>query len=164
MVLYAVAPQSTLLRALAGAVNPRNTPGCSGELYYNGVDVHAAEVSQQPHLLPSKLAAYLPQSDSHISLLTVRETFRFAYENSIADLSLLGKPEVMSSVEEQVEILMEMMGLDHCADTIIGNDMIRGVSGGQRRRVSVGEQVITNARLLLLDGESRRESIAQQEG
>ena len=41
------------------------------------------------------------------------------------------------SVEDVAEIVMQLLGLSHRADTIVGNDMIRGVSGGEKRRVTV---------------------------
>jgi len=59
--------------------------------------------------------------------------------------ALYGKPP------EAVETLIEVMGLQSCANTKIGNVFLKGVSGGQMRRVSIAEQLITNPDLLLLD-------------
>ena len=44
-----------------------------------------------------------------------------------------------------------MVGLEEAANTVIGNDLLRGVSGGQKKRVTIGEMLITNARVHLLD-------------
>ena len=50
-----------------------------------------------------------------------------------------------------MELFIQLLGLDECADTILGNALLRGVSGGQKKRVTLGEMMITNARTLLLD-------------
>jgi ABC-type multidrug transport system ATPase subunit len=46
---------------------------------------------------------------------------------------------------------MALLQLDRCAGTIIGNAMQRGVSGGERKRVSIGVELLTNPALLFLD-------------
>lgn len=53
--------------------------------------------------------------------------------------------------EERVKTMIELLGLQECKDTIVGNDLLRGVSGGQKKRVSIGEMIIGNARGLFLD-------------
>lgn len=50
-----------------------------------------------------------------------------------------------------VEGTINEMGLQDCADTVIGNWHLRGVSGGERRRVSIAVEIITRPRLLFLD-------------
>ncbi|KAL8458109.1 hypothetical protein ACS0TY_035841 [Phlomoides rotata] len=45
----------------------------------------------------------------------------------------------------------EILGLDICADTLVGNDMIRGISGGQRKRVTTGEMLVGPAKALFMD-------------
>jgi len=68
-------------------------------------------------------------------MLTVRETFQFALDNSNADAALLGSPDFEALQRRKVELMMELLGLKECADTVVGNAMIRGVSGGQKKRV-----------------------------
>ena len=46
---------------------------------------------------------------------------------------------------------MEILGLSHRADTIVGNDLVRGVSGGERRRVSIGVELLKRFQLMVLD-------------
>src|SRR5689334_7945552 len=48
-------------------------------------------------------------------------------------------------------MLIQMLGLSECATTVVGNDLLRGVSGGQRKRVNLGEMLLTNARAFFLD-------------
>ena len=47
--------------------------------------------------------------------------------------------------------VMTILGLNSCANTIVGNAMIRGVSGGQKRRVTTGEFMVTPGRIKFLD-------------
>ena len=47
--------------------------------------------------------------------------------------------------------MIEELGLASCADTMIGGETLRGVSGGQAKRVNIGVELITNPRVLFLD-------------
>ena len=46
---------------------------------------------------------------------------------------------------------MQLLGLDICADTMVGDQMIRGISGGQRKRVTTGEMIVGPSKVLLMD-------------
>ncbi|KAI5458646.1 P-loop containing nucleoside triphosphate hydrolase protein [Mariannaea sp. PMI_226] len=110
----------------------------SGKLTFNGA-------------MPSKsvirsVCSYVCQDDDALlPSLTVRETLQFA-----AGLRL---PSFMSKEEKnrQAEEVLLKLGLKDCADNLIGNEMIKGISGGEKRRVSIAVQVLTNPRILLLD-------------
>ncbi|KAF2878078.1 ABC transporter-like protein [Massariosphaeria phaeospora] len=83
--------------------------------------------------------------DALLASLTVRETLRYA-----AGLRL---PKWMSKeqrIQKSEEVLLKM-GLKDCADNLIGNDLIKGISGGEKRRVTIAVQVLTEPRILLLD-------------
>ena len=43
------------------------------------------------------------------------------------------------------------MGLENCADTLIGGGLIKGISGGERKRTSIGVELLTNPKILFLD-------------
>lgn len=53
--------------------------------------------------------------------------------------------------KQRVESLIKELGLQKCADTKVGNTFIRGLSGGERKRTSIGVELITNPSLLFLD-------------
>ena len=53
--------------------------------------------------------------------------------------------------EERVDELIEELGLKLCQDTKIGNTFIKGVSGGERKRTSIGLELITNPSIIFLD-------------
>ncbi|KAI0339335.1 P-loop containing nucleoside triphosphate hydrolase protein [Trametopsis cervina] len=91
------------------------------------------------------LAAYVEQSDALLGVLSVRETIDFA-----ARLSL--DPETPRCViRARVASTIAELGLADVADNRIGNAVQRGISGGQKRRVTIGSALVTMPRILLLD-------------
>lgn len=85
-----------------------------------------------------QIAGYVTQDDHLLSNLTVRETLTYA--------ALLKLPRNLSTDEKlkQVEAVIQELRLTKVANTLIGGPFIRGVSGGERRRVSIGLQLLTN--------------------
>lgn len=76
--------------------------------------------------------------------LTVRETVTFA-----AKLRL---PQATPDKEKNARVaeLLELLGLSHVAESIIGKEGRRGISGGERKRVSIGVELITSPDVLFL--------------
>jgi len=85
------------------------------------------------------------EDDIMFTTLTVRDTLRYA-----ALLRLPGSMSIRDKFAE-VEQLMVKLGLIRCGDTRIGDPLHRGVSGGERKRVAIGVEMISKPRLLLLD-------------
>ena len=54
-------------------------------------------------------------------------------------------------VREIVDDLLESLGLKHVQHTMIGSEMLRGLSGGEKKRVAIGVEIITNPSMLFLD-------------
>ncbi|CAK4124382.1 unnamed protein product [Aphanomyces euteiches] len=133
--------KTTLLKHLAGILHVKGKEKLAGSITYNGCKPNQVDLSS--------LAAYVQQTDNHFPTLTVKETFEFSHK------CLVGKidPNDPLAVNEQhmVDILISVFGLTECADTITGDEMTRGVSGGQKRRVTVGEMMTGRATTLLLD-------------
>uniref|UniRef100_A0A2P2KCR1 ATP-binding cassette transporter n=1 Tax=Rhizophora mucronata TaxID=61149 RepID=A0A2P2KCR1_RHIMU len=90
-------------------------------------------------------AAYVTQDDNLIGTLTVRETISYS-----ARLRLPNKMP-WSEKNALVESTIIEMGLQDCADTVIGNWHLRGISGGEKRRVSIALEILMRPRLLFLD-------------
>lgn len=78
------------------------------------------------------------QDDALMATATPREALRFS-----ANLRL---PSSLTSeeIEKKVEMFLSALGLTDCADVIIGGALIKGISGGQRKRTSVGVELITD--------------------
>jgi ABC-type multidrug transport system ATPase subunit len=95
------------------------------------------------------------QVDVHNPLMTVKETFQFAVDNFSVDPNTVpdAKPnaELKTLHEQKAEKMIELLGLGECRDTILGNALLRGVSGGQKKRVTVGEALLSEARVFCLD-------------
>ncbi|KAL2342908.1 hypothetical protein Fmac_004193 [Flemingia macrophylla] len=124
------AGKSSLLEILAGKHSPQ-----SGTVLLNHKPVDKAQFR--------KLSGYVTQKDTLFSLLTVEETLMFS-----AKLRLKLSQEQLCS---RVKSLIQELGLDHVAATRIGDDRVRGISGGERRRVSIGVEVIHDPKVLILD-------------
>jgi len=108
----------------------------SGTMWFNGVQPTDKEVRS--------LCSYVVQDDSALlPYLTVRETLRFA-----AGLRL---PRGMSKAGKmkRAEDVMLKMGLKDCADVLVGNELLKGISGGEKRRVSIAIQVLTEPQILM---------------
>ncbi len=91
-----------------------------------------------------KNIAYVMQDDALMATATPREALAFS--------ALLRLPSDTSQTEISniVSNLLKDLGIEDCADTIIGNVMIKGISGGQRKRTSVGVEMISDPSLLFL--------------
>ncbi|KAK2609662.1 hypothetical protein N8I77_003153 [Diaporthe amygdali] len=132
--------KTSLLNAMALRLN--STLGTkyrpSGKLTFNG-----AEPSDS--VIRSVCSYVCQDDDALLPSLTVRETLRFA-----AGLRL---PSFMSKEEKnrRAEEVLLKMGLKDCADNLIGNELVKGISGGEKRRVTIAVQILTDPRILLLD-------------
>ncbi|KAI3960800.1 hypothetical protein MKW98_026192 [Papaver atlanticum] len=124
------AGKSTLLEVLAGRLTPQTS-----SIFVNQKPFDRAQFK--------KISGYVTQKDTLFPLLTVEETLMFS-----AKLRLTFPPSQLNS---RVKALIEELGLSHVAKTRVGDDRLRGVSGGERRRVSIGVDVIHDPRVLILD-------------
>nr|XP_044993617.1 ATP-binding cassette sub-family G member 8 isoform X2 [Jaculus jaculus] len=109
----------------------------SGQIWINGQP-------STPQLV-RKCVAHVRQQEQLLPNLTVRETLAF-----VAQLRL---PKTFSQAQrdKRVEDVIAELRLRPCADTRVGNTYVRGVSGGERRRVSIGVQLLWNPGILILD-------------
>lgn len=132
--------KTSLLNAMA--LRLRNSIGTkyrpTGKLMFNGA-------VPSDSVIRSVCSYVCQDDDALLPSLTVRETLRFA-----AGLRL---PSFMSTEEkyQRAEEVLLKMGLKDCANNLIGSDLIKGISGGEKRRVSIAVQVLTDPRVLLLD-------------
>ncbi|KAJ5845836.1 hypothetical protein N7534_009505 [Penicillium rubens] len=108
-----------------------------GETYVNDAQMDSRNFQ--------RVTSYVEQEDVLIGSLTVQETLKFA-----ADLSL---PSSASKRErmDRIRTLLEAFGIQNQANTLVGTPIRKGISGGQKRRVSVAGQLITNPKILFLD-------------
>ena len=112
----------------------------SGRLDTNGSVLYNGNTD-----LSTVRSAYVMQQDILLETLTVRETLTYA-----AELRL--PPPVTHAERSQiVEEVIKELSLKECADTKIGNNVHKGCSGGEKRRTSLGVQMLANPSVLFLD-------------
>ncbi|KAK9935236.1 hypothetical protein M0R45_022346 [Rubus argutus] len=127
--------KTTLLNVLAGQLSASPRLSLSGLLEFNG----------NPSPYKAYKIAYVRQEDLFFSQLTVRETLSLA-----AELQL---PEISSSEArlEYVNSLLFKLGLVSCADTNVGDAKVRGISGGEKKRLSVACELIASPSVIFAD-------------
>ncbi|GLC47082.1 hypothetical protein PLESTM_002024000 [Pleodorina starrii] len=140
----------------------------TGSVTYNGM-------SPGSDFITERAATFVSQQDIHIAEMTVSETLTFASESLGPGLSkrlydimrarekqagLEADPElerlwVATFAHKSKSILVEMfaklLGVDHVMDTVVGDELLKGISGGQKRRVTCGEMAVGLAQVMFLD-------------
>ncbi|MCL7024405.1 hypothetical protein MKW94_019914 [Papaver nudicaule] len=126
--------KTTLIDALAGRISKESL---KGSVTMNGENVESAVLK--------RISAYTMQDDLLYPMLTVEETLMFSAEFRLP--RTLSKPKKLA----RVQAVIDELGLRDAAKTIVGDEGQRGISGGERRRVSIGVDIIHDPILLFLD-------------
>ncbi|TYH32921.1 hypothetical protein ES332_D13G023800v1 [Gossypium tomentosum] len=126
--------KSTLIDALANRISKGSLKG----------NITLNDEVVESRVLKS-ISAYVMQHDLLFPMLTVEETLMFAAEFRL--------PRTMSKSKKRtrVQALIDQLGLRNATETVIGDEGHRGVSGGERRRVSIGVNIIHDPIILFLD-------------
>ncbi|RZC83900.1 hypothetical protein C5167_046685 [Papaver somniferum] len=158
--------KTTLLQALSGKHDMELR--VSGKITYCG--------HKFTEFVPQRTCAYISQDDLHHGEMTVRETLDFSGRclgvgTRYEILAELSKREQETGIEPDPQIdafmkatamggqktslvtdyVVKILGLDICEDIMVGNDMIRGISGGQKKRLTTGEMLAGPAKALFMD-------------
>eukprot|EP00462_Mataza_sp_D1_P025918 CAMPEP_0175147448 /NCGR_PEP_ID=MMETSP0087-20121206/16001_1 /TAXON_ID=136419 /ORGANISM="Unknown Unknown, Strain D1" /LENGTH=563 /DNA_ID=CAMNT_0016432645 /DNA_START=38 /DNA_END=1726 /DNA_ORIENTATION=- len=130
------AGKTTLLNVLAKRTKTGSSIEQNGETLYFGQHMNSETKDR---------LAYVMQEDALMATATPREALTFS--------ARLRLPRSMSAQEqnERVEKMLSILGITKCADTMIGNVMIKGISGGEKKRVAIAVELITNPQVLFLD-------------
>ncbi|PSR95481.1 Pleiotropic drug resistance protein [Actinidia chinensis var. chinensis] len=160
------AGKTTLLQALSGKSD--DNLRVTGKVTYCGHEFK--------EFVPQRTCAYISQHDLHYGEMTVRETLDFSGRclgvgtryDLLSELSRREKeagikpdPEIdafmkataMAGLETSLitDYVLKILGLDICADIMVGDDMRRGISGGQKKRVTTGEMLVGPAKAFFMD-------------
>nr|XP_009406087.1 PREDICTED: ABC transporter G family member 25-like isoform X1 [Musa acuminata subsp. malaccensis] len=124
--------KSTLLSILAGRLQGKHT----GTVLANGHRLTKSVLRR---------TGFVTQDDVLYPHLTVRETLVFC--------AMLRLPRTVEKTDKvaSAEAVIAELGLSKCADTSVGGPFVRGISGGERKRVCIGHEMLVNPSLLLLD-------------
>jgi len=134
--------KSTLLKSIAGVGGGVKI---DGKITYSGLT--ASELKANGTSI-NRLCEYVTQVDEHLPFLTVHETVQFSHENACV---LSDDATARALYDDKVNKVIELLNLEGCKDTIIGNDLIRGVSGGEKKRVTIAEALVKNSQVLCMD-------------
>ncbi len=159
--------KSTLLKMIAGRLpvsgssgsregllgccrsGPRKIVG--GNVHVNGVD------SKDRNIVWSNVVSYVDQIEQLHGYLTVKETVDFAFDCCwggthrgpfVQSSSSPDAEALLEGLDKErwiVDLIMRAVGIKRVADTYVGNERVRGVSGGEKKRVSVAEMLVAKA-------------------
>ncbi|KAJ7973218.1 Pleiotropic drug resistance ABC transporter [Quillaja saponaria] len=158
--------KTTLLKALSG--NLDQSLKVTGEVSYNGYKFG--------EFVPQKTSAYISQYDVHIPEMTVREILDFSARcqgvGSQADIMMevsrrekeagvIPDPDIDTYMKAiaviglkgtlRTDYILKILGLDICSDTLVGDAMRRGISGGQKKRLTTAEMIVGPTKALFMD-------------
>lgn len=157
--------KTTFLKALSG--NLDSSLKLKGKLMFNGEEFNSSK--------HQNLHAYISQYDLHHAEMTVRETIDFSSKllGTNSEFDILGdairtKKSGINTVDKDVttfikatgfgegrnlttNYFIKILGLSECADTLVGDELRRGISGGQKKRATIGEMLVGMARCFFMD-------------
>ncbi|XP_048137047.1 pleiotropic drug resistance protein 3-like isoform X2 [Rhodamnia argentea] len=158
--------KTSFLKSLSGILS--KSLEVTGTISYNG--------QKLDEFIPQKTSAYISQYDQHIPEMTVRETMDFSArcqgvgsrEDIMMEISrrekeagIVPDPDIDTYMKAiavkglkrtlQTDYILRILGLDICADTLVGDPMRRGISGGQKKRLTTAEMIVGPNKALFMD-------------
>ena len=131
--------KTSLLNILAGRARSHGRVTIESDLRLNNYTVDPTNIRVR------KLIAFVAQDDSLQVTSTPREAIRFS-----AKLRL-PRDTTDHQLDKLTERMISELGLSGCADTMVGGELIKGISGGERKRTSVGVELVVKPALVFLD-------------
>ena len=130
--------KSTLMNLLSGRMSKDSIPNSafSGTVSMNDAVIDPTEYKQR--------FAYVMSEDALFATTTPREAFNFVCTLRLPRVPLLERNALC-------ENMLQSLGLLKCADTYIGNAIVKGVSSGERKRTAVGIELLPNPDMIFLD-------------
>lgn len=133
------AGKTSLMNILAGRVTSNKARKIEGKIMLDGENMDPSSRAFRSRI------AYVMQEDALMPFATPRESLRFSCKlRRAAD-------EPSDEKERVVERMIKALRLEECADTIVGNDMVKGISGGEKKRASIGVELVTDPSIVFLD-------------
>jgi ABC-type multidrug transport system ATPase subunit len=133
------AGKTSLLNILAGRAASRGNINIEAEIRLDNYEVDPKDIEVRKHI------AFVAQDDSLQVTSTPREAIYFS-----AKLRLPRDTSETSLVKLTNKMLVEL-GLESCADTYVGGALLKGISGGERKRTSIGVELVVRPTMVFLD-------------
>ncbi|OJD16727.1 hypothetical protein AJ78_03153 [Emergomyces pasteurianus Ep9510] len=131
---------STFLKSIAN--NRSSFAAVLGDVSYGGIS------AEEQHKNFRGEVNYNPEDDQHFPTLTVEQTLRFALMNKT-------KKRDQDSIPIVIDGFLKMFGIGHTRNTFVGDEYVRGVSGGERKRVGIAETLTTKSSVVCWDNSTR---------
>ncbi|KAL7931562.1 ABC-2 type transporter domain-containing protein [Trichoderma chlorosporum] len=138
---------STLLKSICGELHGLNV-GEKSNISYNGIPQKQMKKEFKGE------AIYNQEVDRHFPHLTVGQTLEFAASVRTPSHRAHDMPRA-EYCRYIAKVVMAVFGLTHTYNTKVGDDFIRGVSGGERKRVSIAEMVLAGSPFSAWDNSTR---------
>lgn len=133
------AGKTSLLNILSGRARTGGKITIEVDVRLNNFSVDPTDIGVR------KQIAFVAQDDSLLSTATPREAIRFS-----AKLRL-PRSTTDAELDKLTDTMLASLGLMHCADTLVGGPLLKGISGGERKRTSIGVELVTKPSLVFLD-------------
>ncbi|MCJ1352541.1 MAG: hypothetical protein MMC33_002525 [Icmadophila ericetorum] len=131
---------STFLKAIAN--NRESFAGVTGEVSYGGITAEKQNKYYRGEV------SYNPEDDAHMPALNVWQTLKFSLLNKT-------RKRAKGEIDIIINALLKMFAIRHTSKTLVGNEYVRGVSGGERKRVSIAETLATKSTVTCWDNSTR---------
>jgi ABC-type multidrug transport system ATPase subunit len=122
--------------------------GVTGDVKYGGIP--AKEFKEQY----AGETIYTPEEDTHFPVLTLKETLTFAVRCKTPGVRMPDETRRMFR-QKVIDTLLRMFGLVNQARTVVGNEMLRGLSGGERKRTTIAEAMVSRGSIDCWDCSTR---------
>ncbi|OWZ08679.1 Pleiotropic drug resistance protein transporter [Phytophthora megakarya] len=153
--------KSALMKILSSRFPMAKNISLEGDISFNNVPREQIEDRL------AQFVSYVNQRDKHFPTLTVKETLEFAHSFCGGKLLEHGQgmldmgsssihnnealEDVKSIFSHYPDVVIQQLGLQICQDTVVGDNMLRGISGGERKRVTTGEMEFGMKYVSLMD-------------
>ena len=121
-----------------------------GDVTYGGTDAQTMHKKYRGEII------YNPEDDLHYATLTVKDTLRFALKTRTPGKDSRKENESRKDyVREFLRVVSKLYWIESTLDTLVGDEFVRGVSGGEKKRVSIAEATVTKASVQAWDNSTR---------
>ena len=128
-----------MLNILAGRATSRGRLSIDADVRLNNYTVNPTDINVRKHI------AFVAQDDSLQVTSTPRESIYFSAKLRLPKAT----PE--KNLQKLVKKMLRELGLENCADTYVGGALLKGISGGERKRTSIGVELVVRPAMVFLD-------------